>query len=289
MDDRTLTLHRWVAHLELRRRLRDGAGGIDLRIRELRVEAHGAAMDSSCGSGKAVDTSRAQSHWGHTPRRHRGRMDSEWRIGGSGGGTMMARRRPQGRKARLHVTTPRRRLLRTAGSSVPPTSGVPWPHALRRRRRQHHAAGVEGKDQSQPQMIVGQGKGGPSAELKLKHRGGGAPDKGRACGGPAQTGPHAIIGQAHWQASSYRATIYYTHTPHGTHTHDMHDIRIAFCVEKNHNDSNMIPGIVSLIVDCSHDHCFKNSFRRHGVNPESNLRWAARPSARPSGLALEGC
>eukprot|EP00962_Isochrysis_galbana_P039656 scaffold14248_cov143-Isochrysis_galbana.AAC.4 len=32
-DDRTLTLHRWVAHLELRRRLGDGAGGIDLRIR----------------------------------------------------------------------------------------------------------------------------------------------------------------------------------------------------------------------------------------------------------------
>eukprot|EP00962_Isochrysis_galbana_P031911 scaffold10433_cov133-Isochrysis_galbana.AAC.2 len=58
----------------------------------------------------------------------------------------------------------------------------------------------------------------------------------------AQTGSHATIGQAHWQASSYRATIYYTHTTHGTHTHDMHDIQIAFCVEKNHNDSNMIPG-----------------------------------------------
>eukprot|EP00962_Isochrysis_galbana_P005947 scaffold1600_cov120-Isochrysis_galbana.AAC.1 len=54
-DDRTLTLHRWVAHLELRRRLGDGAGGIDLRIRELRVETDGAAMDNSCGSGKAED------------------------------------------------------------------------------------------------------------------------------------------------------------------------------------------------------------------------------------------
>jgi len=54
-NDRTLTLHRWVAHLELRRRLRDGAGGIDLWIGELRVETHGAAMDYSCGSGKAID------------------------------------------------------------------------------------------------------------------------------------------------------------------------------------------------------------------------------------------
>eukprot|EP00962_Isochrysis_galbana_P008542 scaffold2377_cov157-Isochrysis_galbana.AAC.1 len=54
-NDRTLTLHRRVAHLELRRRLRDGAGGIDLRIRELRVEAHGATMDYSFGSGKAID------------------------------------------------------------------------------------------------------------------------------------------------------------------------------------------------------------------------------------------
>ena len=54
-DGRTLTLHRRVTHLELRRRLRDGAGGKDLRIWELRVEAHGAAMDDSCGSGKAKD------------------------------------------------------------------------------------------------------------------------------------------------------------------------------------------------------------------------------------------
>eukprot|EP00962_Isochrysis_galbana_P034605 scaffold11734_cov115-Isochrysis_galbana.AAC.2 len=54
-NDRTLTLHRRVSHLELRRRLRDGTGGEDLRIGELRVEAHGAAMDNSRGSGKAVD------------------------------------------------------------------------------------------------------------------------------------------------------------------------------------------------------------------------------------------
>eukprot|EP00962_Isochrysis_galbana_P007117 scaffold1915_cov144-Isochrysis_galbana.AAC.1 len=54
-DDRTLTLHRGVTHLELRRRLRDGAGGKDLRIWELRVEANGTAMDNSCGSGKAKD------------------------------------------------------------------------------------------------------------------------------------------------------------------------------------------------------------------------------------------
>eukprot|EP00962_Isochrysis_galbana_P029286 scaffold9342_cov126-Isochrysis_galbana.AAC.2 len=53
-NDRTLTLHRWVAHLELRRRLGDGAGGVDLWIGKLRVEAHRAAMDYSCGSGKAV-------------------------------------------------------------------------------------------------------------------------------------------------------------------------------------------------------------------------------------------
>eukprot|EP00962_Isochrysis_galbana_P041953 scaffold15540_cov134-Isochrysis_galbana.AAC.2 len=54
-NNRTLTLHRWVTHLELRRRLSDRTGGEDLRIRELRVETHGAAMDDSCGSGKAVD------------------------------------------------------------------------------------------------------------------------------------------------------------------------------------------------------------------------------------------
>eukprot|EP00962_Isochrysis_galbana_P031028 scaffold10089_cov110-Isochrysis_galbana.AAC.8 len=55
--DRTLTLHPpWgLALLELRRRLRDGTGGKDLRIGKLRVEAHGAAMDNSCGSGKAVN------------------------------------------------------------------------------------------------------------------------------------------------------------------------------------------------------------------------------------------
>eukprot|EP00962_Isochrysis_galbana_P019525 scaffold5688_cov116-Isochrysis_galbana.AAC.1 len=44
-DDRTLTLHRRVAHLELRRRLGDGAGGKDLWVGKLRVEAHGTAMD----------------------------------------------------------------------------------------------------------------------------------------------------------------------------------------------------------------------------------------------------
>jgi len=54
-NDRTLTLHRGVTHLELRRRLRDGAGGKDLRVWELRVEANRAAMDDSCGSGKAKD------------------------------------------------------------------------------------------------------------------------------------------------------------------------------------------------------------------------------------------
>jgi len=54
-NDRTLTLHRGVSHLELRRRLSDGTGGKDLRIRELRVETNRAAMDDSCGSGKAKD------------------------------------------------------------------------------------------------------------------------------------------------------------------------------------------------------------------------------------------
>eukprot|EP00962_Isochrysis_galbana_P020757 scaffold6082_cov139-Isochrysis_galbana.AAC.1 len=53
--DRTLALHRRVSHLELRRRLRDGTGGKYLWIRELRVETDGAAMDYSCGSGKAKD------------------------------------------------------------------------------------------------------------------------------------------------------------------------------------------------------------------------------------------
>eukprot|EP00962_Isochrysis_galbana_P015245 scaffold4372_cov180-Isochrysis_galbana.AAC.1 len=53
-DHRTLTLHRGVTHLKLRRRLGDRTGGIDLRIGELRVEAHRAAMDNSCGSGKAI-------------------------------------------------------------------------------------------------------------------------------------------------------------------------------------------------------------------------------------------
>eukprot|EP00962_Isochrysis_galbana_P054750 scaffold26359_cov139-Isochrysis_galbana.AAC.1 len=54
-NDRTLTLHRGVTHLKLRRRLGDRAGGKDLWIGKLRVEAHGAAMDNSCGSGKAKD------------------------------------------------------------------------------------------------------------------------------------------------------------------------------------------------------------------------------------------
>eukprot|EP00962_Isochrysis_galbana_P024247 scaffold7419_cov137-Isochrysis_galbana.AAC.5 len=55
-DHRTLTLHRRVTHLKLRRRLGDGAGGKDLRIGKLRVEAHRAAMDNSCGSGKKGHT-----------------------------------------------------------------------------------------------------------------------------------------------------------------------------------------------------------------------------------------
>eukprot|EP00962_Isochrysis_galbana_P019774 scaffold5766_cov110-Isochrysis_galbana.AAC.1 len=54
-NNRTLTLHRWVAHLELRRRLGDRTGRIDLWIGKLRVEAHGATMDDSRGSGKAED------------------------------------------------------------------------------------------------------------------------------------------------------------------------------------------------------------------------------------------
>jgi len=53
--DRTLTLHRGVAHLELRGRLCNGTGGKDLRIRKLRVETDWAAMDDSRGSGKAID------------------------------------------------------------------------------------------------------------------------------------------------------------------------------------------------------------------------------------------
>eukprot|EP00962_Isochrysis_galbana_P004624 scaffold1255_cov120-Isochrysis_galbana.AAC.12 len=69
-NDRTLTLHRGVAHLELRRGHCNGTGGIDLRIGKLRVEANWAAMDYSCGSGKAKKTSRVQSQLGHTPRRH---------------------------------------------------------------------------------------------------------------------------------------------------------------------------------------------------------------------------
>jgi len=52
-DHRTLTLHRWVAHLELRRRLCNGTGREDMRIRKLRVETNVAAMDDSRGSGKA--------------------------------------------------------------------------------------------------------------------------------------------------------------------------------------------------------------------------------------------
>eukprot|EP00962_Isochrysis_galbana_P026303 scaffold8148_cov241-Isochrysis_galbana.AAC.10 len=52
-DHRTLTLHRRVTHLKLRGSLRDGAGGKDLWIGKLRVETNRAAMNDSCGSGKA--------------------------------------------------------------------------------------------------------------------------------------------------------------------------------------------------------------------------------------------
>eukprot|EP00962_Isochrysis_galbana_P034536 scaffold11709_cov145-Isochrysis_galbana.AAC.2 len=54
-NGRTLTLHHGVTHLKLRGSLRDGAGGKDLWIGKLRVEAHWAAMDNSRGSGKAKD------------------------------------------------------------------------------------------------------------------------------------------------------------------------------------------------------------------------------------------
>eukprot|EP00962_Isochrysis_galbana_P031322 scaffold10203_cov143-Isochrysis_galbana.AAC.2 len=48
--------HRGVTHLELRRCLSNGTGGEDLGIGELWVETNwGAAMDYSCGSGKAED------------------------------------------------------------------------------------------------------------------------------------------------------------------------------------------------------------------------------------------
>eukprot|EP00962_Isochrysis_galbana_P024860 scaffold7653_cov120-Isochrysis_galbana.AAC.1 len=53
-DHRTLTLHRGFTHLKPRGSLRDGAGGKDLWIGKLRVEAHWAAMDDSRGSGKAI-------------------------------------------------------------------------------------------------------------------------------------------------------------------------------------------------------------------------------------------
>eukprot|EP00962_Isochrysis_galbana_P038555 scaffold13700_cov136-Isochrysis_galbana.AAC.6 len=56
MGPSTLTLHRGVAHLELCGSLcSNGTGGEDLRIREPRVETHGAAMDNGGGSGKAID------------------------------------------------------------------------------------------------------------------------------------------------------------------------------------------------------------------------------------------
>eukprot|EP00962_Isochrysis_galbana_P021004 scaffold6174_cov125-Isochrysis_galbana.AAC.28 len=54
--DGALTLHRGVAHLELRRRhYCNGTGGEDLWIGELRVEALWAAMDDGRGGGgKAI-------------------------------------------------------------------------------------------------------------------------------------------------------------------------------------------------------------------------------------------
>eukprot|EP00962_Isochrysis_galbana_P021183 scaffold6249_cov124-Isochrysis_galbana.AAC.8 len=69
-NDRTLTLHRGVAHLKLRRRLSDRTGGEDLRIRELRVETDGAAMNMIAVGVERLKTSRDHSQLGHTPRRH---------------------------------------------------------------------------------------------------------------------------------------------------------------------------------------------------------------------------
>eukprot|EP00962_Isochrysis_galbana_P039120 scaffold14006_cov114-Isochrysis_galbana.AAC.1 len=40
------------------------------------------------------------------------------------------------------------------------------------------------------------GRNGGQAQSPSSSTGEGAPDKGRACGGPLQTGPHAIIGRA---------------------------------------------------------------------------------------------
>eukprot|EP00962_Isochrysis_galbana_P057489 scaffold29871_cov121-Isochrysis_galbana.AAC.4 len=54
LRDRTLTLYRGVANLELCRGFCDGTGGEDLRIGKPWVEAHGATMYDSRGSGKAI-------------------------------------------------------------------------------------------------------------------------------------------------------------------------------------------------------------------------------------------
>eukprot|EP00962_Isochrysis_galbana_P061575 scaffold39886_cov309-Isochrysis_galbana.AAC.1 len=48
-------LYGGVAVLKLCRGLCNGTGGVDIRIEEPGVEAHGATMDNGCGGGKAMD------------------------------------------------------------------------------------------------------------------------------------------------------------------------------------------------------------------------------------------
>eukprot|EP00962_Isochrysis_galbana_P017518 scaffold5037_cov114-Isochrysis_galbana.AAC.12 len=56
-SDRTFTLYDGVAVLKLCRcrGLCNGTGGVDIRIEEPGVEAHGATMDNGRGGGKAID------------------------------------------------------------------------------------------------------------------------------------------------------------------------------------------------------------------------------------------
>ena len=79
-NDRTLTLHRGVTHLKLRRRLGNGAGGKDLRVWELRVETNRAAMDDSRGSGKAVHVKGPKPLGAHAKAAHMQIMESGPRI-----------------------------------------------------------------------------------------------------------------------------------------------------------------------------------------------------------------